>query len=368
MSDQFEMFDLTICAPIGKPISSPGSAAGRSRSASPGGLTIALCGPAPVPASPIPSRASSRATRTSATSGPYGSGSSASADLTRSLESRLRTRLDTDGLIEAQLIWRAKATQSGRRYFQLAVSARRIDATDCGLWPTPVAQDDQKSPEAHLAMKLRMGERDGTGANRTAITSLTVMAKASMWPTQTKACADGGQTSRSGARKGEMLLTGLAAASLWSTPRASDGEKGGPNQSFGAGGTPLPAQVAQTMWPTPTHRDHRSVLASPETHESNARPLSEVVGASLELWATPHSSSSTGPGTSGRQGGGNIQTQAHGAAQPGSSEQTARRGGLAPDFVAWLMMGNDLGAAVLACAPDKKAQPRFKRRRAKSSR
>jgi hypothetical protein len=44
-------------------------------------------------------------------------------------------------------------------------------------WPTPVAKDDGRSPEAHLAMKKRMGERDGTGANRTQITSLQVMAK-----------------------------------------------------------------------------------------------------------------------------------------------------------------------------------------------
>ena len=44
-------------------------------------------------------------------------------------------------------------------------------------WPTPVANDDNKTPEAHLAMKKRMGERDGTGANRTAITSLQVMAR-----------------------------------------------------------------------------------------------------------------------------------------------------------------------------------------------
>ena len=38
-----------------------------------------------------------------------------------------------------------------------------------GLWPTPTANPDNKSPEAHLAMKRRMGERDGTNANRTAI-------------------------------------------------------------------------------------------------------------------------------------------------------------------------------------------------------
>lgn len=44
-------------------------------------------------------------------------------------------------------------------------------------WPTPTAQPDGKTPEAHLTMKKRMGERDGTGADRTAITDLQVMAK-----------------------------------------------------------------------------------------------------------------------------------------------------------------------------------------------
>ena len=50
-------------------------------------------------------------------------------------------------------------------------------------WPTPVAKDDGKTPEAHLAMKKRMGERDGSGAARTAITSLQVMAQIAGWPT-----------------------------------------------------------------------------------------------------------------------------------------------------------------------------------------
>ena len=40
-----------------------------------------------------------------------------------------------------------------------------------------------------------------------------------------------------------------AAEQFWSIPRASDGEKGGPNQSFGAGGQPLPSQA--TSWATP---------------------------------------------------------------------------------------------------------------------
>ncbi len=48
-------------------------------------------------------------------------------------------------------------------------------------------------------------------------------------------------------RKAEALALGIAS---WSTPKATDGAKGGPGQSYGSGGTPpLPAQAAQ--WPTP---------------------------------------------------------------------------------------------------------------------
>ena len=45
------------------------------------------------------------------------------------------------------------------------------------------------------------------------------------------------------------------AGRMWGTPRGSDGEKGGPNMSFGAGGTPLPSQAAN--WPTASARDHK---------------------------------------------------------------------------------------------------------------
>jgi len=48
-------------------------------------------------------------------------------------------------------------------------------------------------------------------------------------------------------RKAEALALGIAR---WSTPKATDGAKGGPGQSYGSGGTPpLPAQAAQ--WQTP---------------------------------------------------------------------------------------------------------------------
>jgi hypothetical protein len=48
-------------------------------------------------------------------------------------------------------------------------------------------------------------------------------------------------------RKAEALALGITN---WSTPKATDGAKGGPRQSYGSGGTPhLPALAAQ--WPTP---------------------------------------------------------------------------------------------------------------------
>ena len=40
--------------------------------------------------------------------------------------------------------------------FPLRPLAHPISATASGSWPTPVAQDDNKSPEAHMAMKGRM--------------------------------------------------------------------------------------------------------------------------------------------------------------------------------------------------------------------
>jgi hypothetical protein len=49
------------------------------------------------------------------------------------------------------------------------------DATGSGLLPTPVAKDDGKTFEAHMAMKERMG--------RNTCSSLAVMARSGMWPT-----------------------------------------------------------------------------------------------------------------------------------------------------------------------------------------
>lgn len=50
---------------------------------------------------------------------------------------------------------------------------------------------------------------------------------------------------RTDSGEGDLQAAVLDWARLWSTPRASDGEKGSPNQAFGAGGIPLSAQAVQ---------------------------------------------------------------------------------------------------------------------------
>jgi len=151
------------------------------------------------------------------------------------------------GSILWRLTWKVRGTESGRLIPALRASVLRTSGSGCGGWPTPVAHEDGKSVEAHLAMKKRLG------GNRTAITSLAVMVKTAGWPTPmagtpaqkgyneagntdssrrtvallagwpTPNAMAGGQTSRSGKRKGELLMGGLVrSVAGWPTTQASD--------------------------------------------------------------------------------------------------------------------------------------------------
>lgn len=97
-----------------------------------------------------------------------------------------------------------------------------VSGSGSSLWATPAARDDQRSPEAHLAMKARM-----PGGGRTEATSLTVQAK--MWPTPTSHDPKdlGGPPSQH-----ERKSPGLATvASLHGRPgetTPTDGESGSP--------------------------------------------------------------------------------------------------------------------------------------------
>ena len=112
------------------------------------------------------------------------------------------------------------------------------------------------------------------------------------WCTPTKAIGDGGQSSRSGARRGELLLTGQARA-YWPTAAANpfDGER---LESWIARrdrvakySRPIspPLSIAVRMeraqaWPTPTTQDAQNNGGAAQ-HRRHALPLNAIVGGAL---------------------------------------------------------------------------------------
>lgn len=151
------------------------------------------------------------------------------------------------------------------------------------LLPTPVAQPSGNTPEEHLRKKPGRGvvtdlaiiaengliesggrllpttttmDANASGgsvpANKTLTDAIIRTGEVALLPTPNVAMADGGQTSRSGNRKGELLLGGIAAevgAMLLPTPTASEGDKGGPNQAYGSGGSTLSGTIPHlTDW------------------------------------------------------------------------------------------------------------------------
>jgi hypothetical protein len=106
-------------------------------------------------------------------------------------------------------------------------------------WPTPCASEDNKSVEAHLAMKQRMGERDGSHANRTAITSLAVMMKAqpvAAWATPTARDGRSGKASQAthdrNARPLNEQMQATASGPARSASPATTAKRGAPNPAF----------------------------------------------------------------------------------------------------------------------------------------
>lgn len=107
--------------------------------------------------------------------------------------------------------------------------------------------------------------------------------------------------------------------STWSTPRATDGEKGGPNMSFGAGGQPLPAQMHQNgdYWRAPTAGEKRGGSYS-DPEKAKARIASGHT-VNLEDQVVAYGMEPTGPTPNG------------------SNAPTEKRGAPNPIFAFWLM-------------------------------
>lgn len=125
-------------------ISSEASEGGNLPSNLPDGRKGSPSGRDPAPASPSAAQAALVEFSTRGTCGPLFEGSSPSADLQWSLESRLRAALDVHGSPEYALTWSHWDMPSGLPICRLRASARRTSDSGSSGWPTPNAHDGRR--------------------------------------------------------------------------------------------------------------------------------------------------------------------------------------------------------------------------------
>lgn len=311
-----------------------------------------LAGPTTSRSGPVPARANRSRKQESVpeqmTQGIYGPtffGSSVPAGPMQLWESRLLDRLAAVGSPEYALIWNLADMPSGPSISRLARSVRLTKeiATTGSPWRSPPAGQNRggaySDPEKAIA-RMASGHtvnledqivaswptvcaRDGMPPHKPeyiaakkaqghGMANLNDYLALSPWVTPSARDwkdTPGMTTERPDGRSRIDQLPRQMAAQ-WSTQRASDGEKGAPNQSFSGGGQPLPGQLYQaSMWPTPTS------LSFNESHQpGNSRNMNKT----LELAAgTPLTT--TGP------------------MPDGSDATTEKRGVPNPVFACWLM-------------------------------
>lgn len=117
------------------------SADGLSHCASRDGRTTSPSGPGPARANLSARQASELGLLTTGTYGPPGTGSSSSAALQSSLESRLQARLVNHGSILYRMTWKPRATPARRLLSRLVASAHHISAKDYIGWPSTATPD-----------------------------------------------------------------------------------------------------------------------------------------------------------------------------------------------------------------------------------
>jgi hypothetical protein len=269
-------------------ISSPELADGHTLSGSPVGPTLDLFGQPLAHASRSHARASNSRKQTSAICGPSLDNSSLSASLQRSLASRLQANLAAYGSPEYELTWKVWDMESGPPICALRASARRISDKGFTGWPTP---DTNK----------RGGAQD---------------------PAKRKA---GGHS---------VNLQDAAILAGWNTPRATDGENGGPNQAGGA----LSHDAALVGWGTPSATERSG------QGEKNVSLMQQARLAGWVDWKDSEGMATTGtnPDGSTRNRTDQLPGQAQLVMQPGqtstlSHARTEKRGALNPAFSRWLM-------------------------------
>jgi len=249
-----------------------------------------LFGQVVAPASRSVPQASSVAATMSATYGLRSSTSSESAALAASLASRLPALLDSRGSITFALTWKAQATPLRRLICALRARAHPTSDSASTGWRSPTKGNGDRGG-------MHPDAREGHNLN------LQDQVLLAGWPTPNT--MTGGQTSRSGNRKDELLMGGiLRGLAAWPTPRRENSESTGAHR-----GKPDTLHSATQLagWQMPQTRDHKGANLPGNELTHNARPLNEQ--ARLTLGPTSN----------------------------GSSAATEKPGQLNPAFSRWLM-------------------------------
>lgn len=139
---------------------------------------------------------------TSGICGQRSTGSSASAALQSSLESRLRARTSILGSTLFKLTWKQWVTPSGVSRSRLRASVLRTSATERISWPTPTTRDHKDGSEcANVPLNALLGR----------------VAWLASWPTPTANCVTGAGSS---GREGGLNIQTAAQLASWGTPTA----------------------------------------------------------------------------------------------------------------------------------------------------
>lgn len=234
------------------------------------------------------------------------------SDLLSLWESKLAERLAMVGSTEFALIWRRKVTPAGHEIFRLSRSTRHTNGTAFtgSPWATLTLHGNFNvkgmSPTSGDGLCTQMlatwttpsATDSGNRSTKFAQGGSPLPMQMAAWPTvmaeqhrQGMAERFKGDQSQNGRRSN--LNDAMTAVAAWSTPRASDGEKGGPNMAFSAGGQPLPAQMhSVSTWSTPTTNDAKN-CAAPSQFERNSHALNVQLAATAASGPTPNGSSAT---------------------------------------------------------------------------
>lgn len=337
------MFTPPTCADSSSAISSQALESGAWPCGAPAGPTTDLFGLVPARANLSPRQARELGLMTSGTFGRTSTGSSKSAALQSSLESRLRAATQILGSTLYKMTWKAWNTGSQRSRFRLRASVPRTSATGSTGWPTPTAALAEKG--------VRTFEGGLMEAMRSHGPDLAAAACLAGWPTATS--TDALRCPSIDATTPNITLNHAANLAGWNTPDSTMTQAKARPPVLGSR-KPTDPQISLAdqalhlaAWPTPNAGTPQSLRGNgqdPERRKEQGHQVNLKDAVRYLIHDTP------------------ARLTADGRLLTGSSAGMASGGQLNPAHSRWLM---GLPPEWDACAPT--ATPSTRKRRKPSS-